>query len=86
MGGLTFMVDDKMCIGIVKEELMCRINPEQHEEAISKNGVRTMDFTKRKMRGYVFVAPEVVDMEADLNFWIELCLAYNPMAKSSKKK
>ena len=28
MGGLTFMVNDKMCIGIIKEEMMCRIDPE----------------------------------------------------------
>ena len=25
MGGLCFMVDDKMCLGIVKNELMARV-------------------------------------------------------------
>ena len=42
MGGLTFKVNDKMCIGIIKDELMCRIDPEFHEEAIEKTGCRTM--------------------------------------------
>jgi len=34
MGGLTFMVDDKMCVGIIKDEMMCRIDLTQHESAI----------------------------------------------------
>jgi TfoX/Sxy family transcriptional regulator of competence genes len=28
MGGLTFMYNDKMCVGIIKDELMCRIDPD----------------------------------------------------------
>ena len=58
MGGLTFMVDGKMYIGIVKDELMCRINPQLHEMAVEKNGCRTMDFTGRPMKGYVFVSED----------------------------
>lgn len=38
MGGLTFMVNDKMCIGIIKDEMMCRIAPEMQETALAKNG------------------------------------------------
>jgi hypothetical protein len=38
MGGLTFMYNDKMCVGIIKDELMCRIDPSAlHEESIRKN-------------------------------------------------
>jgi TfoX/Sxy family transcriptional regulator of competence genes len=55
MGGLTFMVNDKMCVGIIKEEMMCRIDPKLHEEAVEKRGCRTMDFTKRPMKGYVLI-------------------------------
>jgi len=85
MGGLVFMVDDKMCVGIVKEDLMARIDPAFHDEAITKKGCRTMDFTTRPMKGYVFVDPEGVDMDKDLEYWINLALEYNPLAKSSKK-
>jgi TfoX/Sxy family transcriptional regulator of competence genes len=46
MGGLTFMVNDKMCVGIIKDELMCRVDPSLHEALIEKQGCRTMDFTK----------------------------------------
>lgn len=45
MGGLTFMVNGKMCVGIIKDELMYRIDPEIHDTEIKKQGCRTMDFT-----------------------------------------
>ncbi len=86
MGGLTYMVDDKMCVGIIKDKLMARIDPDIYEEALTKKGCHEMDFTRRPMRGFVYVEPEGIDMEADLEYWIDLCLEYNPKAKSSKKK
>lgn len=86
MGGLTFMYNDKMCVGIIKDELMCRIAPEQHEEAIKKKGCRTMDFTHRPMQGYVLISEEGMRSEKDFDYWIGLSLEYNKYAKSSKKK
>lgn len=86
MGGLTFMVDNKMCIGIVKNELMARIDPDIYEYALQKKGCKEMNFTGRPMKGFVFIEPESIDMEDDLNYWVQLCLDYNPKAKSSKKK
>lgn len=86
MGGLCFMVDDKMCLGIVKDELMARIGAEKYEEGLSKEGCKEMNFTGRPMKGYVFVEPEAIDMDKDLAYWVQLCLDFNPLAKSSKKK
>ena len=85
MGGLTFMVNEKMCVGIVKDELMLRINPEQHDEVITRSGCRTMDFTNKPMRGFVFVSPEGIDREVDLEAWVQMALDYNVIAKASKK-
>jgi hypothetical protein len=86
MGGLCFMVDEKMCIGIIKNNLMARIGTEAYEAALSKNGVQPMDFTGRPMKGYVFIDPIGVDMEEDLEYWIQKCLDFNPQAIASKKK
>ena len=86
MGGLCFMVDNKMCVGIVKNYLMARVGPEQYNLALNKNGCKPMDFTGRPMKGFVFVEPEGIDMEDDLNDWVQMCLDYNPKAKSSVKK
>lgn len=86
MGGLTFMVNDKMCVGIFKDELMCRIDPAQHETALGKPSCRTMDFTKRPMIGYVLIASEGMRTSKAFSYWMELALAFNKTAKSSKKK
>lgn len=80
------MVDEKMCIGITNNELMARINPEIQEKLLKKAGARMMDFTHRPMKGYLNVSAEGIDMDEDLNEWIQHCLDFNPLAKSSKKK
>jgi TfoX/Sxy family transcriptional regulator of competence genes len=85
MGGLTFMVNDKMCVGIIKDEMMCRIDPDLHETAVEKTGCRTMDFTKRPMRGYVMVDDTRMATQKEFDYWIDLALDFNKRAKSSKK-
>ena len=85
-GGIAYMVKDKMCVGIVKNDLMARIDPEIFDVAVKKPGTRPMDFSGRPMKGYVYVNPKGVDAAKDLKYWIGLCLDFNPKAKSSKKK
>lgn len=84
-GGMTFMVDEKMCVGIINEDLMVRVDPKNQDEFLLETGCRMMDFTKRPMKGYLYVSPEGVDMDEDLDKWVHRCLEFNPMAKSSKK-
>jgi len=85
-GGICFMVDDKMCVGIIKDELMARIDPENEKAFLQEKGCRPMDFAKRPMKGYLYVSPEALDLDSDLDKWIKRCLEFNPKAKSSKKK
>lgn len=86
MGGLCYMVDNKMCAGIIKDKLMARVGPEIYEDALTKKGCREMDFTRRPMKGFVYVEPEGIDMDKDLEYWVDLCLEFNPKAKSSRKR
>lgn len=86
MGGLTFMVNDKMCVGIIKDELMCRLNPEHHEAQIQKMGCRTMDFTHKPMHGYVLIDETGLSNHQDFNYWINAALEFNKISKASKKK
>jgi TfoX/Sxy family transcriptional regulator of competence genes len=86
MGGVCYLVNDKMCTGIINNRLMARIDPEIYEDALSKKGCREMDFTGRTMKGYIYVETEGIDLESDLSYWIQLALDYNPKAKSSKSK
>ena len=92
MGGLCFMVDDKMLCGQHTDKktghnlLMARIGEGAYEDALTRKGVLPMDFTGRPMKGYVFITPEGYDRQEDLEFWLQKCLDFNPIAKSSKKK
>ncbi len=85
-GGLCYMVDDKMCVGVHTTDLMVRIDPDDEARALDHVGARQMDFTGRPMRGFLFVSPEGIDLDEQLDYWIDLALKYNPKAKSSKKK
>ena len=86
MGGLCYMIDDKMCLGIVKDQLMARVGPDNFDQLLSEKGAKPMDFTNRPMKGYLFIEPEGIDYDKDLEFWIDRCLEFNPMAVASKKK
>lgn len=86
MGGLTFMLNEKMCIGIIKDEMMCRIAPEMQDIVLEKKGCRIMDFTGRPMKGYVMVDQYGMKSQQEFNYWINLCLDFNSKAKASKRK
>ena len=86
MGGLTFMVNNKMCVGILKVDLMARIDPADYKTALEKSGCREMDFTGRPMKGFVFISPDGTKIQKDLNYWIGLALEYNKIAKASRKR
>ncbi|MEI8134632.1 MAG: TfoX/Sxy family protein [bacterium] len=85
MGGLTFMVNGKMCVGVHDDDLMCRIEPANQDEALDKRGARVMDFTGKPMKGFVFVSPEGLTSKAQFDYWITLALDFNSSAVASKK-
>jgi hypothetical protein len=75
-GGLCFMVDGKMFMGINVGKIMCRVGPEAHDEAMSRPGVRVMDFTGRPMQGYVYVGSPSIDCDSGLEAWVEQTYAF----------
>ena len=92
MGGLCFMVDDKMCMGLDTDKsngrarMMARVGEDSYKSALEKEHCSGFIFTGRPMKGFVYVDSEGFDMQEDLEGWVQLCLDYNPLAKKSKKK
>ncbi len=84
-GGICFMVDEKMCVGVMRDEIMARINPNMYEGSLLKEGCKEMNFTGRAMKGYVFLTVDAYDLDSDLQYWLQLALDFNPIAKASKK-
>jgi len=85
-GGLCFMVNDKMCVGVEQERLMVRLDPAKYDEVMEKEGCEPMDFTGKIMKGYVFVDIQSLNTNKKLGYWMDLALEYNKIAKASKKK
>jgi TfoX/Sxy family transcriptional regulator of competence genes len=87
-GGLAFLMRGHMTVGIVKDELMVRVGPESYADALSEPHARAMDFTGRPMKGLVFVSPEGIESDADLERWVERGLGYAASlpAKESRSK
>jgi TfoX/Sxy family transcriptional regulator of competence genes len=85
-GGLCFMVNDKMCVGVEQERLMVRLDPQRYDEVMEEEGCKPMDFTGKVMKGFVFVEKDVLSTKKKLEYWIGLALEYNKIAKASKKK
>jgi TfoX/Sxy family transcriptional regulator of competence genes len=84
--GVCFMMNDKMCVCVSGEEMMCRINPEKYEHAIEKTGTRPMIMRGKIMKGFLFVSQDAIRSKKEFEYWINLCLEFNEKAKSSKVK
>jgi hypothetical protein len=70
-GGLTFMLHGNMCCGVMRDELMVRVGPAQHSQALGLPHARQMDFTGRPMKSMIIVAPAGFEEDADLDAWVQ---------------
>ena len=84
--GVTFMINDKMCLSVSGDEMMCRFDPALHETIAEKNGFRTMIMKGREYKGYGYVSEEGIKLKKDFDYWIGLALDFNKRAKASMKK
>ena len=75
-GGLAFMLNGYMFVGIVGDTLMARVGPDGYAKALAQKHVREMDFTGKPMKGYVYVAPEGIESDAALEHWVSRCAAF----------
>jgi len=88
-GGLSFLLNGKMCCGIIKNDLVVRIGEDNYEEALKKPHVRPMDFTGRPIKGFVFVGPAGHKSDKDLKQWVQPSIDHAkslPVKKSKIKK
>jgi hypothetical protein len=70
-GGIAFMLNGNMCAGVVRGDLMVRVGPDAHDDALAQPGARPMDFTGRPMRGCVVVDRAGIESDADFAGWVD---------------
>ncbi|WP_418318900.1 TfoX/Sxy family protein [Piscinibacter sakaiensis] len=85
-GGLAFLVDGKMFVGVHESTLMARVGAERHEDALAVPHVRPMDFTGRPMKGYVYVDAPGLREDKDLQAWVRWCVEHVAALPAKKGK
>lgn len=75
-GGLAFLIDGRMFVGIRDDTLMARVGAERHQDALALPFVRKMDFTGRPMTGYVYIDPLGLADDRALEAWVSWCVGY----------
>jgi hypothetical protein len=70
-GGICFLLNGNLLVGVWKDSLIARLGPEEGEAALREPHVRRFDITGRPMRNWVAVEPEGVEDDDQLAGWIE---------------
>ena len=83
-GSTGFMVRGNLCLSARAERIMCRIDPVLHDKAVARAGCKTVVMRGRPMKGYVYVAAEVLKTRRALDYWVRLALAYNHAMERSR--
>jgi len=71
-GGVGFMIHGNMACGILKEDLIVRVNPESHHEILKRPHVKPFDNMGRPMAGWILVTPEGCRADKALASWIQM--------------
>lgn len=85
-GGIAFMINDKMCVGVDKDAMMLRCDPAMTDELLSKKGARQFDLTGKPMKGWLLIDEEGTKNKKDFDFWIKIALEANGKATAPKTK
>ncbi|HJU75185.1 MAG TPA: TfoX/Sxy family protein [Gemmatimonadaceae bacterium] len=88
-GGVAFLVRGSMCVGVHKDDLIVRLDPEATERALTRAHTRRFDLTGRPMKGWILVEPKGLRNDAALGAWIGMALEYVaklPAASKSTKR
>jgi TfoX/Sxy family transcriptional regulator of competence genes len=70
-GGLSFLVGGQMCCGVLKDDLVVRIDPEQFDTLSAQPHVRPFDFSGRPTLGMVYVAEQGLTSDEALQHWVQ---------------
>ena len=84
-GGLAFMVNGRMCCGVLKTDLVLRLAPEEAAASLRQPHTRPMDFTGKPMKSMIYVSAIGTDSDQALATWVgsAMMLAKNAPEKKS---
>jgi TfoX/Sxy family transcriptional regulator of competence genes len=75
-GGMAFLMNGKMCCGVIKNNLVIRVGPKNYGKALTKSHVSPMDFTGKPLKGFVYVNSRGYKSSKTLTNWVNLGVDY----------
>jgi TfoX/Sxy family transcriptional regulator of competence genes len=75
-GGIGFMIHGNMACGVIEDDLIIRVGPDNYQEALAMAHTQVFDMTGRPMRGWVVVSSEGYKTKSDLEAWVERGLIF----------
>ena len=75
-GGIGFLLNGNMLVGVWKDPLIVRLGPEKGEEALREPHVSEFNITGRSMKGWVLVEPEAVEDDGQVKAWIQRAVKF----------
>jgi len=87
-GGICFLLRGRMCCGVLGDQLIARVAPEEYAQALAAPHARVLDITGRPMKGFVVVLSKGCAADQVLRAWIArgLRVAAARPAKRRKKR
>ena len=85
-GGVGFLLNGNMCVGVWKNSLIVRINPKGYAAGLAEDHVHEFDITGRPMRGWIMVEPDGLDTDDQLTNWVEQSIAFVSILPKKQKK
>lgn len=82
-GGVGYMLNGNVCVGVFKDDLIVRFDPTQTDELMKKKGAKPFDITGRAMKGWLLVSPDGVKGTA-LEKWFETAFTFVKNLPSKK--
>ena len=70
-GGVAFLLQHNMAVGVHKEDLMVRVGPDRHDDSLAQPGVVVFDISGRPMKGWILVQADAIADDDALSNWIE---------------
>ena len=75
-GGLGFLLNGNMLVGVWKNSMIVRLGPDEGEAALVEPHVKEFDITGKAMKGWVMVAAEGVADETDVKEWVQRAVKF----------
>jgi len=75
-GGVGFLFNGNMLVGVWRDSLIVRLGPDEGDEALLEPHVKEFDITGRPIKGWVLVEPEGVVEDQALKDWIQRAVRF----------